>query len=410
MKAELFIAHRLRLGSNDTKGSPSLNVALGGIVLAIVVMILSLSIVMGFKSEVANKLNSLDAHIKVNAFTADEFSDGQSTVNGEDLAEIIKADKSLSGQIADMSLVAEWPVILKTMNDFNGLKFKGVDSHFDWSFIKGCIVKGRVPCDTSTFEIALSLSTAKLLKLKVGDKVLAYFINDKVKVRNCLITGLFQTNFDTFDKGVVLGNISVTQGINGWDDNCGSHLAINVKNLDNLEIIASRLQNLLYTKSVQPLKVSHTRNNNAAYYTWLSMLDMNEVVILTLMFFVAAFTLVAAMLMIVLGRIKMIGLLKATGATNGSVRRVFVLLTLKLLLKAMVIGNVLGLSLAFLQKQYHIVKLDPASYYMPWVPIELSPLAIVILNVGFMLLAASALLLPSLIISSIKPVATMRYE
>ena len=416
MKNEWFIARRLQLGGGGGGASPSLNVALAGIVLAVVVMILSIAVVTGFKSEISNKIYALDPHMKVwNGVVG--LDDNYSTVDGREVMEAIAADSSFVNKVESMSLIADKPAVLKTEDDFMGIQLKGVGPGYDWSYIERHLDAGRVPHsgDTAINEIVMSRTTARQLRLAVGDRVPTYFIDNKVKVRNTRIVGIFNTDFDSFDKAFIIGNIALVQQVNGWNADTGNYVGVNVRHMDKIGADAYELYSLLardtYLHERNTLYVvNQTHTNNAAFFSWLSMLDMNVVVILVLMMVVAGFTIVSALLMIVLERIKMIGMLKALGSTNGSIRQIFIALTAKLIVKALVMGNVIGLGLALLQKHLHIMKLDPDAYYMPYVPIELNVGAVVVLNVGILLVSYLTLLGPSHIVSTIKPTATMRFE
>ena len=414
MRLEFFIASRLRPSSSEREGSPSLNVALTGIVLAIVVMILSIAIVTGFKREITNKVYSLDSHLKIgNAVLG--LDNNYSSVDSDDVRAVLD---TMPG-ITSAGLIIEKPAILKTDDNFMGLVYRGVDSAYDWRFIGDHLIAGRVPAvsDTSNqAEVALSQVTARALNLDVGDKVLTYFIDDKVKMRNSLIVGIFSTDFETHDHTYMLGNIAQLQGVNGWDENMGNYVGVNLEDPTQADLtgahIYSDLAMTTYSDdaSTTLYTVTSTTDNNAQFFTWLAMLDTNVVIILTLMMIVTGFTLIAALLMIVLERIKMIGLLKALGATNGMIRRTFIYLTGKLVIKALVIGNVVAIGLALLQHYFHILRLDPESYYMPYVPVSINPLALVLLNVGILVVAYITLLAPSMIIASIRPTTTMRFE
>lgn len=418
MKFELFIASRLKLGNNDKTGSPSLNVALVGIILAIVIMILSVVIVLGFKKEITNKLNSLDSHLKITngAIGLDNKFD---IVDFREITRAIKNDSAINGRVTNLSLIAEKPAILKTNDDFKGLQFKGVDSNFDFDFLSSHLIKGRVPSfehSDSSQEIIISNNIAKQLKLDVGDKIYTYFIDTKVKVRNCKIVGIFNTDFDTFDKTYIVGNIALLQGINGWKTHEGNYAGVNLDNLDDVSQVAYELYGTLAEQSTWDddnttvYNVTNTKQNNISFYTWLGMLDMNVVIILVLMMIVSGFTLIAALLMVVLERIKMIGLMKALGTNNTSIRRIFIYLTQKIILKSTIIGNVIGIGLALLQKHFHIIKLNPDAYYMNYVPIDLNITALIVLNVAIIVISYITLIGPSYIISSIKPTSTMRFE
>ena len=417
MNYHFFIAQRLKLGKDVKQATPSLNVALVGIVLAIVVMILSVAVVMGFKKEISTKVYQLDAHLKVSN-AAIGLDDNYSTINAQPIYQAIMADEEFKPLVSSMCLIADQPAILKTDTDFEGIVYRGVDDGYDWQYLQDNLVEGRVPLITDTAdvnEVVISKSLADKLLLKCGDHVYTYFIQQKVKVRNAHIVGIVNTDFDNFDKAIIVGNIRQIQGINDWTADVGHYVGVNLKDVSHVKEDAYRLYTLLarhtYLTNNNTLHgVTNTRQNNISFFAWLQMLDMNVVIILVLMAIVSGFTLIAAMLMIVLERIRMIGMLKALGASNNGIRNIFIFLTGKLILKALLWGNVIGLGLALLQKWFHIVKLDSSSYYMPFVPIDLSPTAWIMLNVGIIIVSYITLLGPSYIISTIRPTATMRFE
>ena len=417
MNHELYIARRMTLNNERQKGSPSLTVALVGIVLAVVVMILSIAVVMGFKGEITGKIMHLDAHLRISN-AALGIDDNYATVNGREVREAIAENSSFSPKVESISLIADKSAILKTDQDFMGIIMRGVDRGYDFSYLQSKMVEGTIPVvsDTaSSSQITISKNVADRLQLHAGDKVLTYFIDDNIKVRNLTISGVFETDLEAFDKAYVVGGIGIVQGVNGWNGDTGTQVAVNIRNTGDLDAMSYELYTLLAENTVKRESknlffVTTTQQNNLPFFAWLQMLDMNVVVILTLMMIVAAFTLISAMLMIVLERIRVIGNFKAMGATNGSIRRIFIYLTGKLILKALVIGNIIGIGLALLQKYGHIVRLDPSAYYMPYVPISLSIPALVLLNVGIIVVSYLTLLGASHIISTIKPTATMRFE
>ena len=417
MNHELFIAQRMKLDNGRQKGSPSLTVALVGIVLAVIVMILSIAIVMGFKGEITGKILHLDAHLRVTN-AALGIDDNYATVNGREVREAISANSDFAPKVESISLIADKSAILKTEEDFMGIIMRGVDEGYDFRYLKSKMIEGDIPIvsDTaSSNQIIIGKTVADRLRLHAGDKVPTYFIDNNNKVRNLTVSGVFETDLEAFDGSYIVGGANVIQGVNGWNGDTGTQVAINMNDTRDLEGHAYELDSLLAENTVEHESknlffVTTTQQNNLPFFAWLQMLDMNVVIILTLMMIVAAFTLISAMLMIVLERIRVIGNFKAMGATNGSIRRIFIYLTGKLILKALIIGNIIGIGLALLQKYCHIVRLDPASYYMPYVPIHLSVTALVLLNVGIIIVSYLTLLGASHIISTIKPTATMRFE
>ena len=416
MGFELFIARRLKLGRAANTGNQGMNIALTGVLLAVVVMILSITIVMGFKDEVTEKIYQLDPHIKVtNAVLG--IDDNYATINGMEVREALQGNQFLE-KVKSMSLIADKPAILKTDDEFKGVEYRGVDKGFDWTYIESRLVEGRVPnfADSANVgEVVVSRTLARALKLKTGDKLLTYFIDNKVKVRNSVIVGVFCTDFETFDNTIILGNIALIQQVNGWNSATGNYMGVNMKDTKNVTADSYTLFSILalscYERHNATLcNVSHTRDNNVAFFSWLSMLDMNVAVILVLMLIVSGFTLVSALLMIILERIRMIGTFKALGCDNNSVRRIFIYLTHKLIFRALLYGNAIGIGLALIQKYFHIIKLNPEVYYMPYVPISINVLTLVLLNVGVVVASYLTLLGPSYVVSTIKPAATMRFD
>lgn len=417
MSFELFIARRLKIKRDNDAGSPGMKIALTGVVMAIVVMILSIAVVMGFKNEITEKIFKLDSQLKVTN-AALGIDENYSTVNGRDVTTAVMRDSAFFNKIESISLIADKPAILKTNDDFKGIQYRGVDAGFDWDYLESRLTDGRIPnmSDTANIsEIIISQSIADALNLKTGDKILTYFIDNKVKVRNSLIVGTFSTDFESFDRSIIVGNIKLIQQVNGWHGDTGNYVGINLKEFDNIEDDSYQLYSILASDCVERgnsvlYNATNTKMNNSAFFSWLSMLDMNVWIILVLMVVVSGFTLITALIMIILERIKMIGTLKALGCTNGAIRRIFIYLTHKLIFKALVLGNAIGLGLAFIQHYFHIIKLNADVYYMPYVPIELNLTTILLLNVGVIVISYLTLIGPSYIVSTIKPSSTMRFE
>ncbi len=415
MITELFIARRLRLNSKDkgVNSSPSHAIATLGVSLSIFIMILSLAIVGGFKSEIANKIYSLDSHIRVyNAALG--LDDNIYTIHTDDVMPVIRSTFA-DDVVANMSLIADQSAIIKTADDFKGIVFKGVDGNYDWSYIGSTLVSGRLPDRAKPEEVLISNSVAKKLRIGVGDKIYTYFCNQKIKVRRVIVTGIFNTDFDDFDSNYLLGSLTLLQGVNGWSENTGNYVGIIVKDTAQIPALSyllfSKLAASAYnTDNRTVYNVTNTTQTNASFFSWLSLLDMNVIIIICLMAIVSGFTLISVLLMIVLERIKLIGLLKTLGADGSMIRRIFILLTQKLILRSLIIGNVLGIGLALVQKHFHIIRLNPEAYYMPYVPIQIDWLTIALLNVCVFVAAYLTLLGPSHIISSIKPSTTLRYE
>lgn len=418
MKIEFFFARRLRLSGYDKKSTaPNLTIAIIGMVLAIVVMILSITIVCGFKKEIANKIYNLDSHIKISNSAVLVNNLNYSTVDSRDVIPVIM-HSSLADSLLSISLIAEKPAILKTPDNFKGIVYRGVDSAYNWDYYKDNLISGRLPnmSDTANVaEIIISKTMASQLSLKDGDGILTYFIDNKVRVRKSKIVGIFSTDFDEYDNTYILGNIKAIQGVNGWEDYMGTYIGIDTRYLPDVDSQAYSMYKLIASNVIDkdsPIlyNVTATTQNNKSYFAWLGLLDMNVAIILILMTVVSAFTLIAGLLMIVLERINMIGILKTLGASNGSIRSIFIYLTQKLIFKSLIYGNIVGLAFAMLQQHFHFLKLDAESYYIPYVPIDINWLYILFLNIGVIVVSYITLLAPSMIISSIKPSKSIKFE
>ena len=416
MNLEFYIAKRIRTSEQkggNGKAIPSLNIAVIGMTTAIVIMILSITVVCGFKSEISSKIYNLDSHIKIRSLSS--YSGGTEFQPIADTDVIGKLADTYSEEIETIGLIAEKSVVLKTQEDFKGIVYRGVDKNYDWSYWKSIIIDGRTPQvndSSNVAEIIISKFTANQLKLSVGDKIYTYFIDDKVRIRNSKIVGIYNSDLEDFDKTYILGNIRQIQSVNGWDDNTGTYIGIDCRNSDNIDELANNIYNSLNNNdtSNDVWQINTTTKSNLSYFTWLGLLDMNVLIILIIMLAVTSFTIISAMLMIVLERVRMIGILKTLGSENRFIRKIFIFLTFKLIFKSLIIGNLIGFITTLLQHTFHIIKLDAEAYYVSYVPVEINWIYILLLNIGIISVAYISLIAPSHIISKIEPNKTVRFE
>lgn len=418
MNFELFIARRLRLKSDKPQSkSPSTTIAIVGVALAIIIMMIAIVVVLGFKHEIRDKVMGFDAQLTI--LPATGYGENLADENIE-YSDTLRQILSSALPHAKMSLVMRQPGILKTEDDFAGVIIKGMDTGHDWQFIKDNLIEGIIPDYTNYEEtknkIIISQTTASSLRLSVGDKIYAYFFRDNnIRTRRFEIAAIYESHFGEYDKLMVFSSISTLQKLAGLSDNQGT--SVEVRGLDHDEIInnAHQLQECLvqscYSGEIDRLyQVDNVYRSGALYFNWLDLLDTNVVVILILMAFVSGFTLISSMFIIILERINMIGVMKSLGATNKQIRKIFIYLTERLVLKGMVIGNVVALILIFLQKTYKLLPLDPEAYYLNYVPVELNLWHVLLLNVGVLLISCAILILPSYLISTISPARTIRVE
>ena len=335
MKFELFIAKRLQLYNNDSStGSAafSLKIATSGIILAIIIMIASIAIVSGFKSTIINKMSALEPHIKLESGEYRASDGNTDSINCT--PSLLSIIRNHTKDINSASLVAESPCIIKTRDNFNGIMLKGVSPDYDGKFLSNSIISGKY--NVTDNNIIISSLIAKRMNLSTGDRIQVFFITDgKIKQRKLNIAGIFNTDFEDFDKAFIIGDIKIAQSVNSWDANTGTSIDIfcnDIKEIDRIrEEIAHKLYESLYTQnSTKVYELSTITERNSTYFAWLDLLDTNIVVILILMTLVACFSLIAGLLIVVLNRINMIGILKSLGASNKNIRTIFIYLAEKI--------------------------------------------------------------------------------
>lgn len=414
MRFELFFIKKLHLyrtGKSAESSAFTLKIATFGIALAIIIMIASIAIVSGFKSTIINKISQLEPHIELRT---GEYQATNASADSISLSpELIQAINSQTGDIKSASLVAESPCIVKTKDDFNGMVLKGVTEKFDSTFLSGCITEGTY--NVSGNNIIISKHIADKIKISTGNKISVFFIKDgKIKQRRLTVAGIYNTDFEDFDKAIIIGDIKIVQSVNSWNNDTGTSIDIFCNDINESgtvrENIASSLLKSLYAQNSDKVyQLSTIRENNSTYFAWLDLLDSNIVVILILMTIVSCFSLIAGLLIVVLNRINMIGILKSLGADNRCIRTIFIYLAEKIILRAMVIGNAAGLLLIMLQKHFHIIGLDASTYYMSYVPVEIN-IWLLVLNIGILIVSTAALIGPSYIIASITPAKTIKFE
>lgn len=410
MKFELFIANRLKAGYNMKESSnsmPSIGIAVLGMTLALVIMIFSIVIVCGFKKEISNKIYSLDAHIKITKPAYTQSRNSPALLLSDDLTEQVLSINN----VKSICLIGEKPAVLKTNDSFKGVIYKGVADNFDWSYIKNALIDGRIPSDSikGVSEVVISNHISKELNLSIGDKVPTYFIDNKIKARNSIITGIYNTDFEDFDNIFIIGNIRQIQSINQWNTNQGDYIAVSCDNTGNIKQVNDNIKELLANEFYQ-YEATNIVDNNASYFTWLDLLDMNVVIILIIMIIVSSFTLISCLLMIVLERINMIGILKTLGTSNYSIRQIFIITTNRLIWKALILSNFIAIALCYIQDKYHIIKLNPETYYIEYVPVDINWTYIIAFNIAVIIISYLSLLVPSHVISTIEPKKTILFE
>jgi lipoprotein-releasing system permease protein len=410
---EYFIAKRIHFQQGKKNVSrPAVRIATIGIALGLAVMLISVAVVIGFKTEIRNKTIGFGGHIQISNF------DNNNTFETNP----IKVDKALMHKITSIDGVkhvqrfATKPGIIKTDTEFQGVVIKGIDKGFDWDFFKSNLVEGNVLDVSGAMpgnQVVLSKYLANLLGLKLGDRFYTYFIQEKIRARKFKIVGIYSTNFIEYDKLFILADMRQVQALNDWSPDSFSGLEILVNDFNRIDELGDKVYDVTankFNKEGNAYTTQTIKQLNPQIFSWLSLLDMNVWVILLLMLAVAGFNMISGLLILILERTNMIGILKSMGATNWSVRKIFLYHSAFLIGKGMLWGNVIGLSLCAIQYFTGVIPLDPQAYYVTTVPVSFNWLYILLLNLGT--LAASLLMMvgPSYLITKINPAKIIRYE
>lgn len=414
MLTHLWISRRLRLGTDGTAAGTVIAVA--GVALALAVMELTLGIVVGFKDEIKRKLMGFDAQISIEAPYDPYTRTQESTLTpSPELMEII-ADAAPD---AESRLVLRLPGILKTDSDFEGIVFIGQSPQSDFAFERGNIVEGEWPdysSDSCRNDIVISRATASALGLGVGDKVYStYIIDESVKMRRNTVAAIFQADFGEYDRTVAYASLAALQSIAGLGSDEGNRLDLRGLQQDDIAATASKIESAMMSamstgRTDVYYPVQTIEQTGAIYFNWLALLDTNVAVIFCLMLCVASFTLVSSLFILVLDNVPAIGILRSVGASRSLIRSIFVDLGMRIVLRGMIIGNVLGLGLLLIQKYTHIVPLDPEAYYLNCVPVEIRPWGFIALNVGVAVASWLVLWIPARTASSVDPAKTINFE
>ena len=417
MNFPLFIARRIYADNNDNRqqvSKPAIRIATAGVAIGLAVMILSVCVVLGFKHTIRDKVAGFGSHIQVaNFYTQQSAATDVPIVINDSLVKILQHTQG----IKHVQRFAMKQGILKTDNDFLGVMFKGVGPDFDTTFIHQNMVEGSIPKfsdKSSTNRILISNTMAQKLRVKTGDRIFAYFIGDGgVRTRRFNIAGIYQTNLSQYDETTCFCDIYTAQKLNGWTEDLATGAELTVNNFDSLrhtaDILTQRV-NRTQDQYGNTYSSKTIRELSPQIFSWLDLLDLNVWIILAIMTAVAVVTMISGLLIIILERTTMIGILKALGARNSTVRHTFLWFAAFIIGKGLIIGDVIALAIIILQKTTGIVKLDPVTYYVDTVPVEINWLFIIALNIATLLIAMFVLIAPSYLISHIHPAKSMRYE
>ena len=417
MSLSLFIARRI-YGNNapgDTRVSrPAVTIAMIGIAVGLVVMMLSVAIALGFKQEVRDKVIGFGSHIQVANFTRTDVYETRPVVGSDSIRQVIR---QASPGVEHIQRFAIKPGMLKTDDNFQGIILKGIAQEYDTTFLANHLVEGRIPHFTDSVasgEVLVSRQVADKMGLHVGDKINTYYIEKNVRARRFTISGIFQTNFTEYDDRFFITDLYTASRLNNWKDrDLVSGMELQILPDASLEQCADEVASVINRQTDRYGNAYLAQSIDQLYpsiFAWLEVLDTNVVVILVLMLGVAGFTMISGLLILILERTNMIGILKALGAPDLTIRRIFLYFSAFLILKGMFWGNLIGISLCLAQKYGGIVHLDPKTYYVEVVPVLIDVPLLLLLNLFTLLVSVLMLVGPSLLISRIKPVKVIRFE
>ena len=414
MNTELFIVRRM-IGSRKAGRSFSrsiVGIAIFGIALSLAVMIVAVAIVTGFKNEISSKVTGFGAHIQIlNLDSNLSYETAPVPARLEGVSRVSELDG-----IHNVQAFAIKAGIIKTGEEIHGAVLKGIDESYDWSFIEEHLTEGKLfhVSDTArTNDVVLSHSTASLLKLGVGDRFTMYFIQDPPRARTFTISGIYNTSLEEFDRLYVFADIKQVQRLNNWTAGEVSGYEVLIDDMNDLPELTRAVREQVafeFLEDGSRLKVDNAIQKNSQIFDWLKLQDMNVVVLVILMLVVAGFNMISGLLILILERTNMIGILKALGTRNASVRKIFLYQSGYLTLVGLAWGNLFGLAICLAQKYLNLIPLDPSSYYLDTVPINLNLLHLLALNAGTMTITFLFLLIPSMIIARISPDKSIRFN
>ena len=411
---ELFIARRLYKSEQGSRSvsRPAVLIAQIGVALGLAVMLVTIAVSFGFKHEVREKAVGFSSHIHIS-----NYESGQSHE-----ALPVAADSALLGRLAAIPSVehvqryAAKPGVFRTDNDFIGYILKGVGEDYDLSFYAQYLKEGVLPQfsdSVASGNILISRVIADKLQLNVGDKVDSYFLQGTMRARRYTVAGIYETGFNEYDRLFVIADLKAVQALNRWEPDQVTGVEVALTDFSKVEDMNWELGTMLdrtEDKYGNQYLVQSVTDINPGLFAWLDVLDMNVWLILALMIGVAGFTMISGLLILIIERTQFIGILKALGASNASVRKAFLYLAMLIIGKGMLWGNIVGLGLCAVQKFTGLIPLDPANYYLDRVPIEFNWLFILAVNVVMFVLSVLILIVPSHLISRIYPTKAMRFE
>ena len=416
LKFELFIARKTFFDRNTKKSftRPIINIAIVGIALSLTVMLVSISILSGFKKEITNKVVGFANHIQIINYNSNNSFETQPIPKNLRFLPLLDSIPEVE-HIQSFGLKAG---IIKSNETIQGVVLKGISTDFNWKTFNQFIVEGEAIqlSDTSrTNDVLISKKTAKLMKLELGDSFTMFFIEgvSRMRFRKFNIKGIYSTSLEEFDNLYIIADLAHVQRLYGWNKNQVSGFELSLKDFRDVDYYSEMIEDMIgyeFLEDDSRIRIVNIKDKYHMLFDWLKLMDTNEIVILFLTIVVAGFNMMAGLLIIILERTNMIGVLKALGAQNWSVRKIFLYQSGFILLKGLFYGNLLALSISLLQKHFNIITLDEANYFIATVPVDIQFVNYLWVNLGTVAVVLSILIVPSYVISKISPEKTIKYD
>ncbi|HUH25643.1 MAG TPA: FtsX-like permease family protein [Flavobacterium sp.] len=407
-----FIAKRLATSKKykNSVSAPIIKIAVAAVAISVVMMLVSVATGLGLQQKIRDKITSFNGHVVIS-----NFDNNQSNIT----LEPISTDQSFYPKFTEVPEVKSIHAfstkagVVRTEKSLEGMVFKGVDANYQWEYLQEYLVDGKLPqfeTDGMTNDVIISSFLADRLELKTGDKIQTYFLKNEAEgmpsVRTFTVSGIYSSGFPQFDELFIIGDLKHVQRLNKWKADEVGGFEVFVNDFSKIDVIADEI----YAHIPSTLNSEAITTKFYNIFEWLKLFDFNIYIILGLMVLVASINMIVALLVLILERTQMIGILKAIGANNWQIRKIFMHNATYIIFIGLLIGNAIGLGLLFIQKQFGIVKLDPTQYYVTEAPVYLPVFTILLINAALVILCYLILLLPSYIVTKISPIKSIKFQ
>lgn len=408
----VFITKKIykSLGSSGKISSLAGVISVAGITLGITVILISFAVILGFKGEIKNKIYGFCSDLRLTSLDySTSYETSPVTVNDS----AFNAIASVPG-VEHVQRYSTKPGMIKTADNFDGVVLKGVDGNYDFSYLESVLVEGTLPdysANGSENDILVSRTLCDRLGLKLDDRIYVYFIGTTIQARKLRICGIYRTNISNYDNMFIISSLGLVNKLNRWDSDMVSGLEIDLSSLPLTEDVVGGIYSVMYTSGNDvPVTLRTPEDLHPDIFSWLDILDMNVLVILILMFGLSFFTIISGLLIIILEKVSMIGTLKALGANNSTIKKIFLGISSMIVVRGLLIGNAITLLIYVIQNRFHLLHLDSSVYYIDYVPMQLTVWHVLLLNAVTLIFSMLVLLIPSAVISRISPTKTIRFD